>query len=180
MLGPTGLGILYGKEQLLESMPPYQGGGDMIKTVTFEKTTYNDLPFRFEAGTPNIEGGIAFAEAIEYMNELDRTSLEAWEAELLEYTTSSLKSIDGIRLVGEAANKVPLVSFTMVGLHPYDVGFILDKHGIALRTGHHCAQPVMDFFGIPGTLRASLAFYNTKEEVDRMIGGLLVAKKMLS
>jgi len=180
MFGPTGVGILYGKAEILEQMPPYQGGGDMIKTVTFEKTTYNDIPLRFEAGTPNIEGGIATAEAIRFMNSLDHTLIEEYENELLAYATESLLKVEGVKIIGEAKNKVPVVSFIVEGIHPYDLGFIMDKSGIALRTGHHCAQPVMDFFSVPGTLRASLAFYNTKEEIDRMVEALLKAKKMLS
>ena len=180
MFGPTGVGILYGKAAILEQMPPYQGGGDMIKTVTFEKTTYNDIPLRFEAGTPNIEGGIAMAEAIRFMNELDHELIEEYENELLDYATESLLKVEGVKIIGESKNKVPVISFIVEGMHHYDIGFIMDKYGIAIRTGHHCAQPVMDFFRIPGTLRVSMAFYNTKEEIDRMIEALLKAKKMLS
>lgn len=180
LLGPTGAGILYGKKRILEEIPPWQGGGDMIKSVSFAETTYAETPLKFEAGTPNIEGGIVMAEAIRYWNALDHAAVNAHEDDLLSYGTARLKEIEGMRIIGEAAHKVPVISFLIDGLHPYDVGFILDKHGIAVRTGHHCAQPVMDFFEIPGTIRASFAFYNTRAEIDRMIDALLVAKRMLS
>jgi cysteine desulfurase/selenocysteine lyase len=180
LLGPTGAGILYGKKRILEEIPPWQGGGDMIKSVTFAETTYAETPLKFEAGTPNIEGGIVMAEAIRYWNALDHIALKAHEDDLLNYGTARLKEIEGMRIIGEAVHKVPVISFLIDGLHPYDVGFILDKYGIAVRTGHHCAQPVMDFFEIPGTIRASFAFYNTRAEIDRMIDALLVAKRMLS
>jgi cysteine desulfurase/selenocysteine lyase len=179
ILGPTGVGILYGKQQLLDQLPPWKGGGDMIRTVTFEKTTYNDAPLRFEAGTPNISGGIVMAEGIRYWNSLNHAAVQAYEQDLLLYGTNRLKEIEGVRIIGEAKEKVAVISFIMEDLHPYDVGFILDKKGIALRTGHHCAQPVMDFFGIPGTLRASFSFYNTHAEIDRMVDAIGVAKKML-
>lgn len=179
LLGPTGVGVLYGKLQLLDQLPPWQGGGDMIRTVTFEKTTYNDAPLRFEAGTPNISGGIVMAEGIRYWNALDHTAVAAHEKQLLKYATQRLSEVEGLRIIGQAQNKVAVISFVIDGLHPYDLGFILDKKGIALRTGHHCAQPIMDFFGIPGTLRASFSFYNTVAEVDRMMDALLVAQKML-
>lgn len=179
MFGPSGVGILYGKERILSEIPPYQGGGDMIKTVTFEKTTYNDAPFKFEAGTPNIEGGIALGAAIDYINTLDHAEVLNYENSLLHYGTEALLNIDGVRIIGQAAQKVPVISFSIDTLHPYDVGFILDKQGIAVRTGHHCAQPVMDFFKVPGTIRASFAFYNTIEEIDSMIAAIHLAKKML-
>jgi cysteine desulfurase/selenocysteine lyase len=180
LFGPTGIGVLYGKEDLLDRMPPYQGGGDMIKTVTFEKTTYNEAPLKFEAGTPHIEGGIVMAEGIRYWNSLDHQAVKQHESRLLEYGTQRLREINGVRIIGEAKQKVAVISFIIEGLHPYDIGFILDKNGIAVRTGHHCAQPVMDFFGIPGTIRASFSFYNTIEEIDLMIDALLVSKRMLS
>jgi len=179
MFGPTGVGILYGKERILAEIPPYQGGGDMIKTVTFEKTTYNESPFKFEAGTPNIEGGIALGAAIDYMNALNHDAVIDYENSLLHYGTQALKAVEGVRIIGEAAHKVPVISFNINGIHPYDVGFILDKQGIAVRTGHHCAQPVMDFFKVPGTIRASFAFYNTTQEIDSMIDAIHLAKKML-
>ncbi len=179
ILGPTGVGVLYGKQQLLDQLPPWKGGGDMIRTVTFEKTTYNDAPLRFEAGTPNISGGIVMAEGIRYWNSLDHAAVQAYEQDLLQYGTNRLKEIEGVQIIGEAKEKVAVISFVMEDLHPYDIGFILDKKGIALRTGHHCAQPVMDFFGIPGTLRASFSFYNTRAEIDRMVDAISLAKKML-
>jgi cysteine desulfurase/selenocysteine lyase len=179
MFGPSGVGILYGKERILSEIPPYQGGGDMIKTVTFEKTTYNESPFKFEAGTPNIEGGIALGAAIDYMQALNHAAVLNYENDLLQYATEALLKIEGIKIIGRAAQKVPVISFKIDGLHPYDVGFILDKQGVAVRTGHHCAQPVMDFFKVPGTIRASFAFYNTIEEIDSMIAAIHLAKKML-
>lgn len=179
MFGPSGVGILYGKERILAEIPPYQGGGDMIKTVTFEKTTYNEAPFKFEAGTPNIEGGIALGAAVDYINAMNHAEVLNYENNLLHYGTQALMNIDGVRIIGQAAQKVPVISFSIDGLHPYDVGFILDKQGIAVRTGHHCAQPVMDFFKVPGTIRASFAFYNTIEEIDSMIAAIHLAKKML-
>ncbi len=179
ILGPTGVGILYGKQQLLDQLPPWQGGGDMIRTVTFEKTTYNDSPLKFEAGTPNISGVIVMAEGIRYWNALDHAAVQEHEQHLLTYATGRLKEINGLKIIGEAREKVAVISFIIEGLHPYDIGFILDKKGIALRTGHHCAQPVMEFFGIPGTLRASFSFYNTTTEIDHMVDALLVAQRML-
>ncbi|MEX1190016.1 MAG: cysteine desulfurase [Bacteroidia bacterium] len=180
LLGPTGVGVLYGKKSLLEEMPPWQGGGDMIKEVTFEKTTYAEVPLKFEAGTPNIEGCIVMAEAIRYWRKLNHKAIKQYEDALLEYAHRRLSEIDGIIFYGVAENKVAVISFLIEGLHPYDVGFILDKHGIAVRTGHHCAQPIMDFYKIPGTLRASFSFYNTFAEVDQMIDALHIAKRMLS
>lgn len=179
MYAPTGVGVLYGKKDLLNAMPPYQGGGDMIKDVTFEKTTYNELPFKFEAGTPNIEAGICLAAAIDYINELGIDNIKAYEDDLLAYATAKIKDISGVRIIGEAAKKSSVLSFVVDGVHPYDIGVILDKLGIAVRTGHHCAQPVMDQFQIPGTVRASLALYNTKEDVDNFIAGLTRALNML-
>lgn len=179
MYGPTGVGVLYGKEELLNAMPPYQGGGDMIKEVTFEKTTYNELPFKFEAGTPNIEAGICLNEAIDYINSIGLKNIESYEHELLEYAQEKLAQIPGMKFIGTADQKCSVISFIIEGTHPYDVGVILDKLGIAVRTGHHCAQPVMDRFGIPGTIRASLALYNTKEEIDILVAGIQRAVNML-
>jgi len=178
--GPTGIGLLYGKRSWLEKLPPYQGGGEMIAEVSFEKTTYADLPHKFEAGTPNIAGGIAFGAAIEYMNQIGFEAIAAYEEELLVYATDQLKQIEGIEFVGEAENEASVISFNLKGIHPYDVGSILDKLGIAVRTGHHCAQPVMQHFNVPGTVRASFAFYNTKEEIDIFVEGVKTAQRMLS
>ena len=172
MFGPTGVGILYGKTKLLDAMPPYQGGGDMIKSVTFEKTIYNDLPYKFEAGTPSIAGGIGLGAAIDYMNELDMAGVAAFEQELLSYATRLVGEIAGLRIIGTAREKAGVLSFVIEGIHPHDIGTILDDEGIAIRTGHHCAQPVMQRFGVPATARASFAFYNTKEEIDVFIGAL--------
>jgi cysteine desulfurase / selenocysteine lyase len=180
LFGPTGIGVLYGKEELLNAMPPYQGGGDMIKTVTFEKTEYNDLPHKFEAGTPNIVGGIGLGAAIDYVNSIGLENIAQQENELLHYATEQLKLIDGIRFIGEANKKTSVISFLVDGAHPFDVGTILDQLGIAVRTGHHCTQPLMDFYQIPGTVRASFSFYNTKEEVDILAEGLKKAKQMLT
>ncbi|MDF4220077.1 cysteine desulfurase [Maribacter sp. M208] len=177
--GPTGVGMLYGKEEWLNKLPPYQGGGEMIAEVTFEKTTYADLPHKFEAGTPNICGGIAFGAALDYMNAIGFEEIAKYEHELLEYATQELLKIEGLKIYGTAKNKTSVISFNIEGVHPYDMGSILDKLGIAVRTGHHCAQPIMDFFKIPGTVRASFAFYNTKEEVDVLVQGVLKAKSML-
>lgn len=179
MYGPTGVGVLYGKEKYLEAMPPYQGGGDMIKEVTFEKTTYNDLPFKFEAGTPNIEAGVCLAPAIDYLNGVGIANIARHEHELLEYATAQLLEIAGLRIVGTAENKSSVISFLVDGTHPYDIGVILDKLGIAVRTGHHCAQPLMDRYGIPGTARASIAMYNTKEDIDALVAGVKRAAAML-
>lgn len=179
MYGPTGVGVLYGKEKWLNAIPPYQGGGDMIKEVTFEKTTYNELPFKFEAGTPNIEAGIALAAAVDYLEEIGLDTIKQYEDELLAYASDQLTQIEGLKIIGTAAEKSSVVSFVVEGVHPYDVGVILDKLGIAVRTGHHCAQPVMDQFHIPGTVRASLAMYNTKEEVDALVAGVKRAIGML-
>ena len=178
--GPTGVGILYGKEEWLRKLPPYQGGGEMIAEVTFEKTTYADLPHKFEAGTPNIEGGIVLGTAIDYMNSLGFDNIAAYEQELLEYGTKRLKEIDGLTIYGTSENKASVISFNIEGIHPYDIGTIIDKLGIAVRTGHHCAQPIMNFFNIPGTIRASFAFYNTKEEIDIFVEAVKKAQLMLS
>ncbi|SDM12738.1 aminotransferase class V-fold PLP-dependent enzyme [Kriegella aquimaris] len=179
MCGPTGVGALYGKEEWLNKLPPYQGGGEMIAEVTFEKTTYADLPHKFEAGTPNICGGIAFGAALDYMNAIGFDAIAAYEHELLEYATEQLLSIEGLRIYGTAKHKTSVISFNIGGIHPYDIGTILDKLGIAVRTGHHCAQPIMDFYKIPGTVRASFSFYNTKEEADALVSGVERARNML-
>ena len=178
--GPTGVGILYGKEEWLTKLPPYQGGGEMIAEVTFEKTTYADLPHKFEAGTPNICGGIAFGAALDYMNSLGYEAIASYEKELLEYATKELRDIKGLKIYGTSEHKTSVISFNIEGIHPYDIGTILDKLGIAVRTGHHCAQPVMDYFKVPGTVRASFSFYNTTKEVDILVEGVKKAKQMLS
>lgn len=178
--GPTGTGVLYGKEEWLRKLPPYQGGGEMIATVSFEKTTYADLPHKFEAGTPNIAGGIVLGTAIDYLNEVGFENIQAYEHELLEYATSKLLEIEGLRIFGTAKEKTSVISFNIDGIHPYDIGTIIDKLGIAVRTGHHCAQPIMDFYKIPGTIRASFAFYNSKEEIDIFVEAVKKAKTMLS
>ena len=179
MFGPTGVGILYGKSEYLNDMPPYQGGGDMIKEVTFEKTTYNCLPHKFEAGTPNIVGGIGLGVAVDYMQEVGIDLIHKREEELLAYATEKIVKVEGVRIIGEAERKASVLSFVIDGLHPFDIGTLLDQLGIAVRTGHHCTQPLMSFFEIPGTIRASFAFYNTKEEVDKLISGLERALSML-
>ena len=179
LFGPTGIGALFGKARLLESMPPYQGGGDMISSVSFEKTTYNIIPAKFEAGTPNIAGTIGLGAAIDYVNALGFENLAPYEHELLVYATESLSRIPGLRLIGTAKEKAAVISFVMEGLHPHDVGTVLDQEGIAVRTGHHCAQPLMDRFGVPATTRASLAFYNTCEEVDALVKGIEKVKEIL-
>lgn len=176
---PTGIGVLYGKQDWLRKLPPYQGGGEMIKEVTFEKTTYADLPHKFEAGTPNIEGGIVLGTAIDYLNEIGFDNIQQQENELLDYATAQLLAIDGLKIYGTAKEKTSVISFNIGNIHPYDIGVIIDKLGIAVRTGHHCAQPVMDFFKIPGTIRASFAFYNTKEEIDIFVNAIKKAKMML-
>lgn len=178
--GPTGVGILYGKESLLEELPPYQGGGEMIKSVSFEKTTYADLPHKFEAGTPNIEAGIVLGTALDYVNSIGLDNIAAYENELLQYGQERLSEFEGMRFVGTAQNKASVISFLLGNIHPYDAGVILDKLGIAVRTGHHCTQPIMDFYNIPGTARASFSFYNTKEEIDLLVEGLKKVEQMLS
>lgn len=180
MCGPTGVGVLYGKEKWLNQLPPYQGGGEMIKEVTFTKTTYADLPHKFEAGTPNICGGIAFGAAIDYLNQIGFEAIENYEEELLEFATKKLLEIEGLKIYGTASQKTSVISFNIQGIHPYDIGTIVDKLGIAVRTGHHCAQPIMDFYKIPGTVRASFAFYNTLEEIDKLVEAVKKAKMMLS
>lgn len=179
MFGPTGIGVLYGKEKLLDSMPPYQGGGDMIETVTFEKTTYNELPHKFEAGTPHIAGGIGLGYAIDYINQIGLDNIWKYEHELLAYATKRMEDVEGLRIIGQAVNKASVISFLVEGTHPYDIGMILDKLGIAIRTGHHCTQPLMERFEIPGTARASFALYNRKEEVDALVNGIAKAANML-
>jgi len=180
VVGPTGIGILYGKAALLNAMPPYQGGGDMIKTVTFAKTTYADLPYKFEAGTPNIAGGIGLGAAFDYVNRIGLDKIAAYEHELLVYGTEALSSIPGLRIIGTAREKAAVLSFVMEGIHPHDIGTVLDRQGIAVRTGHHCAQPVMDWFHVAATTRASLAFYNTTAEIDALAAGLGKVKEIFS
>lgn len=180
MFGPTGTGVLYGRKSLLEAMPPYQGGGDMIANVTFEKTLYNQVPYKFEAGTPNIAGVVGFGAAIDYLATIDRAAALAHEDDVLAYATDRIRSIDGIRIIGEAKAKAGVLSFVMDGVHPHDAGTILDKQGIAVRTGQHCAQPVMDKFCIPATIRASLAFYNTRADIDALVNGLHKVKEVFA
>ena len=180
MYGPTGFGLLYGRERLLDAMPPYQGGGDMIKAVTFARTTYADPPARFEAGTPHIAGGIGFGAAIDWLAGLDRDAAAAHEQDLVDYATGRLREISGVRVIGTAAHKAAVVSFVMDGVHAHDVGTIVDQDGVAIRTGHHCAQPVMDFFGVPATARASFGCYNTREEVDVLVAALQKVRKVFA
>lgn len=179
LYGPTGVGVLYGKADLLDAMPPYQGGGDMISSVTFEKTIYNSLPYKFEAGTPNIAAGIALGAAIDYVKGLGLENVAAYEDELLSYATEAVSRIPGLKIIGTAEKKAGVISFVMDGIHPHDVGTVLDQEGIAVRTGHHCAQPLMERFGIPATTRASLAFYNTKREIDALVAGIHKVKELL-
>ncbi len=179
VFGPTGIGVLYGKEALLNKMPPYQGGGDMILKVTFQKTTYNDLPYKFEAGTPHIAGAICLGQAISYLNQFNISDIEAHELELAFYAQEMLLTFEGLTIIGDARHKTSVVSFNVAGIHPFDMGTLLDKQGIAVRTGHHCTQPLMDFYKIPGTVRASFAFYNTKEEVDLFISAVEKSISML-
>jgi cysteine desulfurase/selenocysteine lyase len=178
MYGPTGMGVLYAKAKHLESMPPWQGGGDMILSVTFEKTTYNHLPYKFEAGTPHIEGVIAMGAAVDYINSIGIDKIAEYEAALLDYGTQSLEQVEGVHLVGTAAHKAGVLSFTMDCAHPHDIGQILDDHGVAIRAGHHCAQPVMQRFGVAATARASLAVYNTRDEIDALVNALNEVKKV--
>jgi cysteine desulfurase/selenocysteine lyase len=180
MFGPTGIGVLYGREALLERMPPWQGGGDMILAVTFAKTTYNSLPYKFEAGTPNISGAVGLGAAVDFLGGLDLQGAHAHEHALLQHATGALSEIEGLRVVGTAEDKASLVSFTVAGVHPHDLGTILDEDGIAIRTGHHCAMPVMEFFQLPATARASFAFYNTFEEIDRLAAGVERARKIFA
>jgi cysteine desulfurase/selenocysteine lyase len=177
--GPTGIGALYGKEKWLNAMPPYQGGGDMIKTVTFEKTTYNDLPYKFEAGTPDMSGAVGLGAAIDYVSSIGVEAIAEAEHDLLTYGLSRLAEIEGIRFIGQSPERASVISFLLEGIHPYDLGELLDKQGIAIRTGHHCTEPVMDFFGIPGTCRASFSFYNTREEIDLLVAGIKRAAAIL-
>jgi cysteine desulfurase / selenocysteine lyase len=178
MYGPTGIGVLYGKERLLEAMPPYQGGGDMVRSVTFEKTLYNKLPYKFEAGTPNVAGGIGLGAAIDYLESIGMDNIHAHELELLAFGTRMLQAVDGLRIIGTAKEKSSVISFVLDGIHPHDIGTILDRDGIAIRTGHHCAHPVMEFFGIPGTARASLGMYNTSEDFEVLVEGLRRVKEV--
>jgi cysteine desulfurase / selenocysteine lyase len=178
MYGPTGIGVLYGKERLLDAMPPYQGGGDMIRSVTFEKTLYGELPYKFEAGTPNVAGGIGLAAAIDYLASIGMENISRHEQELHSYATGALYSMDGLHIIGEAKEKAGVISFVIDGLHPHDIGTILDKDGIAVRTGHHCAQPVMDFFKIPATVRVSIGLYNTREDIEALLHGLAAVKEV--
>jgi cysteine desulfurase/selenocysteine lyase len=179
MCGPTGIGVLYGRESLLKAMPPWQGGGDMILAVSFERTVYNELPYKFEAGTPHIAGAIGLAAAIDYLEALGLDRIAAAEQALLDHATAQLREVPGLEIVGTAPHKAAVASFTVAGVHPHDLGTILDAEGVAIRTGHHCAMPVMDFFGVPATARASFAFYNTRAEVDRLVAALHVAREML-
>ncbi len=180
MCGPTGIGVFYAKEEWLERLPPYQGGGDMILTVSFAGTTYNDLPYKFEAGTPNIAGAIGLGAAVDYLLDIGMDEIQAHESAILDYATNAVGGIDGIQLVGTAEHKAGVLSFNLDGVHPHDLGTILDHHGVAIRTGHHCAMPVMEFFGIAGTARASLAFYNCREDIDQLIEGLHLAIRMFN
>lgn len=180
LCGPTGVGVLYGKEAWLNKLPPYQGGGEMIETVSFEKTTYAGLPHKFEAGTPNIVGGIALGVALDYMNQVGFENIASYEEELLQYATKKLSEIEGLRIYGTSAKKAAVISFNIEGVHPFDIGSILDKFGIAVRTGHHCTQPIMSYYNIPGTVRASFSFYNTKEEIDVLVTAVKKAQMMLS
>ena len=178
LYGPTGIGVLYGKAALLDAMPPWQGGGDMISSVTFERSTWNVLPYKFEAGTPDISGAIGLGVAVDYITAIGMDRIQAYEQELLAYGTAALLEIPGVRLIGTASRKASILSFVMEGVHPHDLGTIVDREGVAIRTGHHCAQPVMDRFGIPATARASLAMYNTREDIDALVAALHTAKKV--
>jgi len=180
LFGPTGIGVLWGREALLRAMPPWQGGGDMILSVSFEKTTYNDLPWKFEAGTPHIAGAIGLGAAIDYLEQIDFDAAAAWEQELLHYGTDTLGAVDGLRIIGTAPHKAAVISFALDDVHPHDIGTIVDHAGIAIRTGHHCAMPVMEYYGVPATARASFAFYNTKSEIDRLAAALLQAREVFA
>ena len=180
LYGPTGIGVLYGKRSLLEKLPPYQGGGDMIKVVSFEKTLYNDLPYRFEAGTPDIAGVIGLGAAVDYVSRIGLDRIAEYEQGLLAYATGAVQGITGLRIIGTAKDKAAILSFVLNGIHPHDLGTILDHDGIAIRTGHHCAMPVMDFYRVPATARASLAFYNTREDIDALVRGIENAKQVFS
>jgi cysteine desulfurase/selenocysteine lyase len=178
MFGPTGIGVLYGKAALLDKMPPYQGGGDMIRNVTFAKTTYNELPYKFEAGTPNIAGTIGLGAAVDYLNDIGLDRVAAYEHDLLDYGTQRLERIPGLRIIGTAREKASVLSFVLEGVHPHDVGTILDREGVAVRTGNHCAQPVLEWFGVPATTRASIAFYNTRQDIDALVAGIAKVKEI--
>jgi cysteine desulfurase / selenocysteine lyase len=180
MFAPTGIGVLWGREELLSAMPPWQGGGDMILAVSFEKTTYNELPWKFEAGTPNIAGGVGLGAAVDYLERLDFERAAAWEGELLAYATAALSDIESLKIFGTATHKAAVISFTLDGIHPHDIGTIVDHAGVAIRTGHHCAMPVMEYYGVPATARASFAFYNTKAEADRLVAALLQAREVFA
>jgi cysteine desulfurase/selenocysteine lyase len=180
MCGPTGIGVLYGRERWLEKLPPWQGGGEMILTVDFEKTVYNSLPFKFEAGTPNISGAVGLSAAIDYLQSLGMDAIAGYESELLNYLTQQLSLVNGVRLIGTARKKSSVQSFLLDGVHPHDLGTVLDHKGVAIRTGHHCAMPLMEFYGLPGTARASLAFYNNRRDIDQLIEGLAVAADMFA
>jgi len=180
MCGPTGIGVLYGRESVLERMPPWQGGGEMILRVSFEGTTYNRLPYKFEAGTPNIAGAVGLGAAIDYLNTIGMRRIESYENDLLRYATEQLSAIENVRLIGTAAHKAGVMSFLIDNIHPHDLGTVLDHQGVAIRTGHHCAMPVMDFFGVPGTARASIAFYNSRQDIDQLVAGLAVATGMFA
>jgi cysteine desulfurase / selenocysteine lyase len=179
VFGPTGIGVLYGKEDLLDRMPPYQGGGDMIAKVTFERTTYNELPFKFEAGTPHIAGGICLGTALQYVDQFNMSDIENYERDLADYAQDMMSTFEEVKIIGTAKNKTSVVSFIVDGIHPFDIGTLLDKQGIAVRTGHHCTQPLMDIYKIPGTIRASFAFYNTREEIDTFIAAVEKSISML-
>jgi len=180
MFAPTGIGVLWGREELLQAMPPWQGGGDMILAVSFEKTTYNGLPWKFEAGTPHIAGAIGLGAAVDYLEHLDFAAAAAWEHDLLEYGTARLGAVEGLRIIGTSPHKAAVISFTLDGVHPHDIGTIVDHAGVAIRTGHHCAMPVMDFYGVPATARASFAFYNTRDEIDRLAKALQQAREVFA
>jgi cysteine desulfurase/selenocysteine lyase len=180
IFGPTGIGVLYGRSTLLDAMPPYQGGGDMIRSVTFEGTTYNDVPYRFEAGTPNIAGAIGLADALDYVTEVGLTRIAAYERDLLAYGTDALAAVPGLRLTGTAVRKAGILSFVVDDIHPHDIGTILDQHGVAIRAGHHCCQPLMARLGVPATARASLAMYNTRDEIDALVKALHTAQAVFA
>jgi cysteine desulfurase/selenocysteine lyase len=180
MFGPTGTGVLYGRENLLDQMPPYQGGGDMILEVSFDGTTYNELPYKFEAGTPNIAGVIGLGAAVDYLQSIGMSRIAAHEQQLLDYMMQELGAIDGVRLIGTASNKASVQSFLVDDIHPHDLGTILDHQGVAIRTGHHCAMPVMDFYGVPGTARASLGLYNNQADVDQLVSAILKARQIFA
>jgi cysteine desulfurase/selenocysteine lyase len=178
MFGTTGIGVLYGREEWLEKLPPYQGGGDMILSVSFSGTTFNELPYKFEAGTPNIAGAIGLGAAVDYLLDIGMDDISQYEARLLDYATNVISAVDGIRLFGTAKKKASVISFNLDDIHPHDLGTVLDHQGVAIRTGHHCAMPVMEYFGIPGTARASMAFYNNEQDIDQLVSGLAQAIKM--